>query len=222
MKEKSRQIESRDKRTVHFLFNPGVPNKISPFAKRYRQFLDGTLKETEASDKERFEGFIQRLMGDELEEGEKNPIEYGDMPYFNCELTGGINRLSFSTADDPFYKTSLNKYYPEAVIVSQEGEILGKINPQTTKNDQFAMNFVDDIRDPILKINDDRKIQITLGGIKEPGTMILLLVKDFDNRGKPTPKEGEFDRAWCRLSNEETNQTIDYTLIKSIEVPEDY
>ncbi len=84
------------------------------------------------------------------------------------------------------------------------------------------MSYVDDIRDPILKINDDRKIQITLGGIKEPGTMIMLFVKDYDNRGKPAPKEGEFDRAWFRLSNEETNQTIDYSLVKGIEVPEDY
>ena len=36
------------------------------------------------------------------------------------------------------------------------------------------------------------------------------------------PIEGEFDRAWFRISNEETNQTFDYSLIKNIELPEDY
>jgi hypothetical protein len=40
-KEKSRQIESKDKRTVHFLFNTGVPSKISPFARKFEYFLDG-------------------------------------------------------------------------------------------------------------------------------------------------------------------------------------
>jgi hypothetical protein len=34
--------------------------------------------------------------------------------------------------------------------------------------------------------------------------------------------EKTFDRAWFRLSNEETNQTIDYSLINKIETPEDY
>jgi hypothetical protein len=52
--------------------------------------------------------------------------------------------------------------------------------------------------------------------------MILLLVREFDNTGKPPPKEGEFDRAWFRLANEETNQTIDYSLVRKIELPEDY
>ena len=52
--------------------------------------------------------------------------------------------------------------------------------------------------------------------------MILLLVREFDNTGKPAAKEGEFDRAWFRLSNEETNQTIDYSLVKKVDLPEDY
>jgi len=34
-KEKSRQIESKDKRTVHFMFNTGAPSRISPFARKY-------------------------------------------------------------------------------------------------------------------------------------------------------------------------------------------
>ena len=34
--------------------------------------------------------------------------------------------------------------------------------------------------------------------------MILLTVRCFDLRKSP-PKEGEFDRAWFRLVNEDTN-----------------
>jgi len=105
------------------MFNTGVPNKLSPFARKYQLFLNGTLKEKEASDKENFDIFIQKVMMDELEEGDKNPIEYGDMPYFNCELSssshsGGMNKLSFSTADDPFYKTSIGKYSTLVLIYS--------------------------------------------------------------------------------------------------------
>lgn len=40
--------------------------------------------------------------------------------------------------------------------------------------------------------------------------MILLTVRGIDMRMKP-PKQGEFDRAWFRLNNEDTNQTIDYS-----------
>lgn len=40
-KEKSRQIESIDKRTVHFLFNSGIKPKSSPFARKFEYFLDG-------------------------------------------------------------------------------------------------------------------------------------------------------------------------------------
>ena len=39
---------------------------------------------------------------------------------------------------------------------------------------------------------------------------------------KSPPKEGEFDRAWFRLVNEDTNQSIDYTKIKTIEKPEGF
>jgi len=42
-REKSRAIESKDKRTVHFLFSTGLPTKVSPFARKYARFLDGTL-----------------------------------------------------------------------------------------------------------------------------------------------------------------------------------
>lgn len=51
--------------------------------------------------------------------------------------------------------------------------------------------------------------------------MILLTVRGQDMRSAP-PKPGEFDRAWYRIINEETNQTVDYKNIKSIEKPEGF
>ena len=115
--------------------------------------LEQTIAETE--------GYVDQGETDlceELEEDEKNPVVYEDMPYFHCELTGGINRLAFSTADDPFYKTSVAKYYPECVVVGQDGTILAKVNPTERSSGDFNMSYQDDIRDPVLKINDDRKV----------------------------------------------------------------
>jgi hypothetical protein len=63
---------------------------------------------------------------------------------------------------------------------------------------------LDDFREPKLKLNDDRKIRITLSSMKKPGRMILLTVRTNDLRRNP-PKEGEFDRAWFRLNNDDTN-----------------
>jgi len=83
------------------------------------------------------------------------------------------------------------------------------------------MTYIDDFRDHALKINDDKKIQIGLGAINKPGVMILLLVREKDLAGKPV-KEEDYERAWFRLSNEETNQTLDYKLINKIDRPEDY
>ena len=51
--------------------------------------------------------------------------------------------------------------------------------------------------------------------------MILLTVKTFDLRKSPA-RDGEFDRAWFRLVNEDTNQTLDYKKIKEIEKPEGF
>ena len=100
------------------------------------------------------------MIHETLDEGQTNPIEYGDWPeeLFHCEITGGITKLSFSTADDPFYKTSVPKHYPEAVVFTKDGKQLAKINPECRKDDSSALTYLDDVRDPVLKINDDKKI----------------------------------------------------------------
>jgi hypothetical protein len=64
---------------------------------------------------------------------------------------------------------------------------------------------MEDFRDQGQKVNDDKKIKFSLATLeKVPGAMILLTVKTFDLRASP-PKEGEFDRAWFRINDEDTN-----------------
>ena len=99
------------------------------------------------------------------------------MPFFHCDMTGDLKRLAFSTADDPFYKSSESKWYPEAVVFNAKGEEIGRVNPDNRSDSKCHMNYLDDVRDNVLKINDDRKILISFNEIKEPGAMILLTVK---------------------------------------------
>jgi len=193
MRAKSRQIESNDKRVVHFLFKPGddkVKSKISPFLRKYGQYKEGTMNDDESKEKEAFDEHVAKILADEFDPAQdKYPIEYADMENFHCEITpvAKITKLSFSTADDPFYKASMPKYYPEAIIVDKDGKELGRVNPDNRNMNQLGMSYNDDIRDPVLKINDDRKICISLNGIKEPGTMIFLTVRENDLSGKGAP-----------------------------------
>ena len=43
--------------------------------------------------------------------------------------------------------------------------------------------------------------------------MIILTVKAYEG---VKAKASEFERAWYRLQNEDTNQTLDYKIIKTI------
>lgn len=215
-----RQIESKERRTVHFIFNPNVPSKITPFVRKYVRLIEGNLKEFEDEEREKFETYVQKFENEDLDEGEQNPIVYEDMPYFTLELTS-LNRIAFSVADDPFYKSLRSKYYPEIIVTNVKGKLLAKINPENPKHDKYGLEYLDDFREPNLKLNDDKKVRIVLSQFKKPGTMILLTVKTFEMRKNP-PREGEFDRAWFRLINEDTNQTVDYKNVKHIEKPEGF
>jgi len=99
--------------------------------------------------------------------------------------------------------------------------VLATINPEVRKSDKYGFEYMEDFREPKLKLNDDKKINITLSRMKKDGLMILLTVRCDDLRGNP-PKDGEFDRAWFRIINEETNQTVDYKKIKEIEKPDEF
>ena len=51
--------------------------------------------------------------------------------------------------------------------------------------------------------------------------MILLTVKVFVDNFKSAPvRPGEFDKAWYRLVNLDTSQTLDYTHIKNVQSPD--
>ena len=63
-----RQIESNEKRTVHFIFNPTVPSKITPFARKYVRLIDGSLAEFENEEKEKFTQYIEAMENETLTE----------------------------------------------------------------------------------------------------------------------------------------------------------
>ena len=65
-----RQIESTERRIIHFLFTPGTASKITPFTRKYVRMLDGTLEEFEREETEKFQSYVERLENQELEENE--------------------------------------------------------------------------------------------------------------------------------------------------------
>lgn len=162
-----------------------------------------------------------------LAEEEPYPIVFEDMPWFTCELTS-VSRLSFAVADDPFYKSERAKYYPEVYLIDSESRVKAVVTPSQRRIEKnpntLLFEYCEDFREQSLKINDDRKIRFNLTDLLKdalPGEMIVLAVKCFDLRKQP-PKAGEFERSWFRIINEDTNQTIDYKLIKQIEKPEGF
>jgi len=117
-----RRIESGSQRTVHFLFDSGVPNKISPFTRKYRKLIEGTLDEFEEKEEEKFNNYLTNLEAESISEEDVYPIIYGENPFFNVELTG-LSRVSFCVADDPFYKATRTKYYPEVYLINKKSKI---------------------------------------------------------------------------------------------------
>ena len=99
--------------------------------------------------------------GEELDEGDVNPIIFGSFPsdQFQCELTGNLSRLAFATADDPFFKQPVGRFYPEAIVYDKNGNLLARVGPES-RSDNVALTYSEDFRDKKLKLNDDRKIQI--------------------------------------------------------------
>ena len=62
-REKSRLIESSDRRIVHFIFNPGQPVKISPFTRKFVKMIKGPgeLEEFEKQEAEAFDMYIEAI-----------------------------------------------------------------------------------------------------------------------------------------------------------------
>lgn len=239
------------------MFDHGQSVKITPFTRKYLRLLDGTLRSFEEEEAEKFNQYIQNIENEAIEGGNEewnvlkhNPIVFEDSPFPCFELTGGLNRIQFSVADDPFYKSLRSKYYPEVVILNMKGEVKARVNPETrsyARHGQEALIFEDDFREPQLKINDDKRVHInlsqlvpklklagdkpgaasasSLGGANKDnqhlnGKMILLTVKITDALRKSPARSGEFDRAWYRLVNSDTSQTLEYNHFKNVQSPD--
>lgn len=54
-------IESKDRRVVHFLFNPMIPIQETPFARKYQKLLDGTMEEFENDELEKFQSYVEKM-----------------------------------------------------------------------------------------------------------------------------------------------------------------
>jgi len=57
-------IESADKRIVHFIFDTQQQLPITPFSRKVSKLLDGSLEQLEADDREKFEGYLERIIDD--------------------------------------------------------------------------------------------------------------------------------------------------------------
>ena len=147
---------------------------------------------------------------------------YSDNQFFELDVSA-IKKISFSVADNPFFKATVAKYYPECHVINAEGTVLASFGPSKRffKRKFPHTKYSEGFRDDRLKINDDRKICFNLDDFQESGTCIVLTVRAFDI-SKEQVREDAFKQAWARLNNEETNQSIDYTYLDKIEKPEGY
>jgi hypothetical protein len=170
-KEKVRQIESKSSRTIHFLFDHGQPTRITPFTRKYARFIEGNLKQFEDEEHEKFQAYVQSIEAESIEGGNeewnvllRNPITFGNSPYYSFELTG-LNRIAFSVADDPFYKSMKAKFVPEVLLINMKGVVKARVGHNCRRFDchgQEALAYEEDFREAQLKINDDRRIHINL------------------------------------------------------------
>ena len=89
------------------------------------------MNDEEAKERADFDEYVNKILGEEFDPAmDKYPIEYADMEAFHCEITPAakIQKLSFSTADDPFYKATMPRYYPEAIVINKDGQEISRIN----------------------------------------------------------------------------------------------
>ena len=155
------------------------------------KLLEGfdTLQEFERVRDESFDAYIQAITNEESDV--VDPIVYEPNPFEELELKS-LHRLAFAVADNPFMKTDVAKYYPEIHVVLADGTLEATISPNN-KNDQSygSSYYMDNFRDDHLKINDDRKVRLTLSDFKDRrDMMILLTVRMNDTKAA---EKGAFD-----------------------------
>ena len=220
-REKSRLIESADRRIVHFIFDPKQPCTETGFSKKFSKLMAGTLAEFEQQEEEEFDAYVEQISKEEDEGELENPIKFGPNAFYELELRD-LYRIAFAVADSPFQKTDTAKYYPEIHIVNNEGNVVASIGPNQKTSDLFqASQYCENFRDDRLKINDDRKVKLTLSDFHDDDMMILLTVRVNDlSKAKVNP--AAYQKAWFRLQNEDTNQTLDYSYVDDVKAKEGF
>lgn len=225
MKADTRIIESEGSRIVHFIFNPTRQStKVTPFTRKFKLLLEEDLESFEREEHEKFEKYIDMWIDESLDENDKFPIVYEDNTFSELELNA-IDHISLAVADNPFYKIDNDKYYPEAVVVNSDGEILARLSANQKEADcpQFpSLKYKQGFRDEMMRVNDDRKIEMRLSEFKEPGIQVIFFVRSFDLSKEKDILDGTYDQAWFRIQNETTSQTIDYMKVNKMEVPDSY
>lgn len=179
-------IESKDRRIVHFVFDPKQKVKVTPFTKKFNLWLAGDMEAAEAEEHEKFDAYIEKFVDETLEEGEHNPVAYEDNEYKETVLND-MNHISFAVANNPFYKIDTEKYYPEAVVMNKEGQMLARLSCKEEPSEDAQAMFpslkdMSNFRDDKIRINDDRKICMNLDEFKDSSTVIVFMMRTFDLR----------------------------------------
>ena len=140
-REKSRAIESADRRIVHFIFDPQQPRENTPFTQKFQLLMKGAaaMQEAEEDLKKTCDEYIEKVEQETLD-GESYPIEFDNNEFDELELND-LHRLSFAVADNPFVKSDVDKFYPEIHVISGQGEVLATINPSNRSDDRFGASM---------------------------------------------------------------------------------
>ena len=68
-REKSRAIESADRRIVHFIFDPQQPIQMTPFTQKFHQLMQGAavLKEAEEDFQRACDDYVEKIENEQLD-----------------------------------------------------------------------------------------------------------------------------------------------------------
>ena len=88
-REKSRAIESADRRIVHFIFDPQQPIQMTPFTQKFSQLMEGAnvLKEAEEDFQRACDDYVEKIEGETLDPDQDTwPVKYDDTKFYELEL----------------------------------------------------------------------------------------------------------------------------------------
>ena len=87
-REKSRAIESVDRRIVHFIFDPQQPREKSPFTQKFSQLMIGAehLNQCEEDLQKQCDEYIEKVEREELTEEDTYPLKFDKNNFYELEL----------------------------------------------------------------------------------------------------------------------------------------